>query len=243
MMNAVHSHRICLISGLGVGVLRGVMRGIEWCSVWSQCAVRDKRDATSLTRNLVRFEIGWEWFYGKLLLNHSAVCSFIRSHAGVCKMIHDVSLFLKPRLQLSGTCCFIFLLRVHDSALREKILLTHFSFYNFFSHFFFCFLWLNLAWQREQHIQVLVLLINIPLRLAVKIINLISLRWELDVSLITARNIKQIKAQSLALHHREEWRSREFRKLNCWEHSVIYLPHYPGDATFSLFSLEKHVWN
>lgn len=70
-----------------------------------------------------------------------------------------------------------------------------------------------------------------------KIINLISLRRELDVSLITARNIKQFKAQSLARHHRKEWRSREFRKLNCWEHSVIYLPHYPGDATSSLFSV------
>lgn len=81
------------------------------------------------------------------------------------------------------------------------------------------------------------LLINIPPGLAVKIINLISLRRELDVSLITARNIKQIKAQSLALHHRKEWRSREFRKLNCWEHSVIYLPHYPGDATFFFFTV------
>lgn len=89
------------------------------------------------------------------------------------------------------------------------------------------------------------LLINIPLGLSVKIIDLISLRQELDVSLITARNIKRIKAQSLARHHRNDWRSREFRKSNCWEHSVIYLPHYPSDAIFIFlrFSLKKHVWN
>lgn len=119
----------------------GIQRGIEWCSPWSQRAFRDKRDASSLahslarSRNLVRFKIGWEWFYGKLLLNHSAVCSFIRSRAGACKMIHDVSLFLKPQLQAQwNTQCF--LLCVHDSALWEKILLTHFF---FFCHFFFFF--------------------------------------------------------------------------------------------------------
>lgn len=117
--------------------IEGIQRGIEWCSPWSQRAFRDKREASSLarSRNLVRFKIGWEWFYGKLLLNHSAVCSFIRSRAGACKMIHDVSLFLKPQLQLSGTHCF--LLCVHDSALWEKILLTHFFFFDIISFFFF----------------------------------------------------------------------------------------------------------
>lgn len=40
----------------------------------------------------VSFEIGWEWFYGKLLLNHSVLRSFSQSSAGTCKMIHDVSL-------------------------------------------------------------------------------------------------------------------------------------------------------
>lgn len=40
----------------------------------------------------VWFEIGWEWFYGKLLLNHSVLRSFSQSSAGTCKMIHDVSL-------------------------------------------------------------------------------------------------------------------------------------------------------
>lgn len=40
----------------------------------------------------VRFKIGWEWFYGKLLLNHSVLHSFSQSSAGLCKMIHDVSL-------------------------------------------------------------------------------------------------------------------------------------------------------
>lgn len=215
----------------------GSRGGIEWCSPWSQRAFRDKHDASSLarSRNLVRFKIGWEWFDGKLLLNHFAVCSFIRSRAGACKMIHDVSLFLKPRLQLSGThsvfCCACMI----QPSGRKYCSPTFFSFfYHFFSLFFSvtqcCFI------KRATH-PGSVLLINIPRGLAVKIINLISLRRELDVSLITARNIKQIKAQSLALHHRKEWRSREFRKLNCWEHSVIYLPHYPGDATFFFFTL------
>lgn len=116
--------------------------------------------------------------------------------------------------------------------------IAHPLFFSFFYHFFSLFFSVTQCCfiKRATH-PGSVLLINIPPGLAVKIINLISLRRELDVSLITARNIKQIKAQSLALHHRKEWRSREFRKLNCWEHSVIYLPHYPGDATFFFFTL------
>lgn len=54
----------------------------------------------------IRFKIGWEWFNGKLLLNHSVPCSFTHNSAGTCKMIHDVSLLPKPRVHapLSSEC-------------------------------------------------------------------------------------------------------------------------------------------
>lgn len=84
-------------------------------------------------------------------------------------------------------------------------------------------------------------LINIPPGLAAKIINLISPRIELDVSLITARYIKQIKAQSLAPDHRNQWRSREFRKLNFWKtlsstyHTILVMQQLSSFPFFTVF--------
>ena len=58
--------------------------------------------------NILRSEIGWEWFYGKLLLNHTSVEGLSQSSAGMCKMIHDVSLFPWPRLQLPAHWSHVF---------------------------------------------------------------------------------------------------------------------------------------
>lgn len=64
--------------------------------------VKAKHTHTHRETHAFRSENGWEWFYGKLLLNHSAVESFSQSSAGTCKMIHHVSLFPWPHLLLSA---------------------------------------------------------------------------------------------------------------------------------------------
>lgn len=45
------------------------------------------------TQTHLSCKIGWEGCYGKLLLNHPVVLGFSQSSVGMCKMIHDVSLF------------------------------------------------------------------------------------------------------------------------------------------------------
>jgi len=63
------------------------------------------------THIIFRCEIGWEWLYGKLLLNHPAVGGFSPSSVGMCKMIHDVSLFPSPHLQLPAHWSSVFAVR------------------------------------------------------------------------------------------------------------------------------------
>lgn len=153
---------IAIISILFKKIQRGCSNTLHWVNVcWGTNA---KPAHTNARAHIIfRCKIGWEGFYGKLLLNHAAVSSFSQSSNGTCKMIHDVSLLPKPHLQLPTHWSCVIAVRAWFSP-REKTLLTH----------FFCDSTRAEPHQKSNMFRFL-FLINIPLRVTVRIINLISL--------------------------------------------------------------------